>query len=452
MKKLYSLTLIFCLLLIAGCATLPQKPISRAPVNIPNTIREMKSPGFWVDKHPYPDKLILDQAGIAVFDARIEKELNYIINPLNEPPQYNGKKLKNDLAKEVGSFFNQKLYTRNEKIADKSFYNPIEQNMNLTAIREKIDVRYGFLIHYADQRLLPTDSALTAKAGDLEFDELQNSSLDVGTALIVLHESKDGLWVYAKSPSSSGWFKKEKIVFCESQEFKDLLSKKNFAIIICAKADIFLDDGLSKYYDYTRMGAKFVFNETSDQKIIEILIPAKAEDNKFFLRKAYIKREDANIGYLAYTPRNIIEQAFKLLNAPYGWGGANGEQDCSSYIQEIFQTVGITLPRNSSAQGKSGVPLGTFTASEEKEKLAILKEEAIPGITILQLKGHVVLYLGMYENNPYVIHETHGYGKKEGLENISLIVNRVIVSDLSLGQGSKKGSLLSRIVNIRVVR
>ncbi|MFA6281577.1 MAG: hypothetical protein WCY05_03640, partial [Candidatus Omnitrophota bacterium] len=124
----------------------------------------------------------------------------------------------------------------------------------------------------------------------------------------------------------------------------------------------------------------------------------------------------------------------------------------SSYMQEIFQTVGMTLPRNSSAQGKSGVPLGTFTTNENKEKLAVLKEEAVSAITILQLKGHVALYLGMYENNPYAIHETHGYGQRSGMENISMVVNRVIVSDLSLGEGSKKGSLLSRIVNIRLVK
>lgn len=451
-KKFYSFILIFCLMLISGCATVSQKPVSSVPASIPNTIREMKSPGFWINQHPYPDKLILDESGVAVFNAKIEKELNFIINPLNESSQYNGKKLKNDLAKEFGNFSSRKLYARDEKLVDKKFYSSIEPNMNLSAIGEKIDVRYGFLLHYANQRLLPTNASLGTLAGDLEFDELQNSSLDAGIPLIVLHESKDGLWVYAQSSSSSGWFEKEKIVFCQAQEFRNLLTKKNFVVIVSGKADIFLDETLSKYYDYVRMGAKFAFNETTNPKVFEILIPAKTEEGKFFTQKAYIKREDANIGYLAYTPRNIIEEAFKLLNAPYGWGGSGGEQDCSSYIQEIFQTVGITLPRNSSAQGKSGVPLGTFTASEEKEKLAILKEEAISAITILQLKGHVVLYLGIYENDPYVIHETHGYGQRSGLENISMVVNRVIVSDLSLGEGSKKGSLLSRIVSIRVVR
>lgn len=451
-KKLCSHISIFCLILISGCATLPQRPASSVPISIPNTIREMKSPGFWINRHPYPDKLILDESGVALFNVKIEKELNFIINPLNESSQYNGKKLRNDLTKEFSNFSGKKLYTRKEKIADKNFYGPIEQNMNLSAIGEKIDVRYGFLLHYANQRLLPENASLNTLAGDLEFDELQNSSLDAGIPLIVLHESKDGLWVYAQAPSSSGWFEKEKIVFCQVQEFRNLLTKKNFVVIVSGKADIFLDESLSKYYDYVRMGAKFAFNETTNPKVFEIIIPAKTKDEKFFLQKAYIKREDANIGYLAYTPRNIIEEAFKLLNAPYGWGGSGGEQDCSSYIQEIFQTVGITLPRNSSAQGKSGAPLGTFTSSEEKEKLAILKEEAIPAITILQLKGHVVLYLGIYENNPYVIHETHGYGQRNNSENISMVVNRVIVSDLSLGEGSKKGSLLSRIVNIRVIR
>ncbi|MFA6281770.1 MAG: SH3 domain-containing protein, partial [Candidatus Omnitrophota bacterium] len=350
MKKTSLFTLIFCLTL-AGCATVPLKPASSVPISIPNTIREMKSPGFWIKQHPYPDKLILDESGVALFNAKIEKELNFIINPLNESPQYNGKKLKNDLAKEFNSFSKRKLYVRNGKLADKNFYNLIEPNMNLSILGEKIDARYGFLLHYADQRLLPVNASLNISVGDLEFDELQNSSLDAGTPLIILHETKDGFWVYAESLSSSGWLEKEKIVYCEAQEFKDVLTKKNFVVVISAKADIFLDESLTKYYDYVRMGAKFIFNETANPKVFEILIPAKTEDNKFFMRKAYIKKENANIGYLSYTPRNIIEQAFKLFNAPYGWGGTGGEQDCSSYMQEIFQTVGITLPRNSSAQG-----------------------------------------------------------------------------------------------------
>ncbi|MCK9613915.1 MAG: SH3 domain-containing protein [Candidatus Omnitrophica bacterium] len=421
-----------------------------APVSIPDTIREMKTAGFWIAKIENPDKVILDAKGIDELNTKIEKELNLIINPLKESLRYNGKRLKSDLQKEIENFSKQKLYTADGKLADETFYAPIKQNMNLSQMPDKFNVGYGFLAHYDNQRLIPTDELLTKEPGDLEFDELQNSSLDVGTPLVILHESKDGLWIYADAPSSSGWFKKERVAFCEPSELKDLLSEENFVVITSAKADIFLDESLTKYYDYVRMGAKFTFNETGNPRAFEITIPLRAKDGKFSAQKAYIKKQDANIGYLPYTARNIIEQAFKLLNSPYGWGGMDGEQDCSSYIQEIFMTVGITLPRNSSAQAKIGIPL-VKAGSETEEKLKIIKQEAIPGATILQMKGHIVLYIGMHKNTPYVIHETHGYGQMSGSENISRVVNRVIVSDLSLGEGSKKGSLISRITNIRLV-
>lgn len=444
---------IFCLLFGCGCTTVQQRTNLAAPVSIPNTIREMKTAGFWIDKIDNPDTIILDAKAIEQFNLKVERELGLIINPLTEPEQYNGKTIKNDLQKEIESFSKGKFYAANGKIADKSFYEAIKQNIDLPRIKNQINARFGFLGHYDNQRLLPTEELLTRAPGDVEFDELQNSSFDVGTPLIILHETSDGLWVYGQAPSSRGWFKKEKVAFCEADEFKELLSGKNFVVVTADKADIFLDKNLTKYYDYVRMGAKFNFNETESPQVFEITIPLRNKEGALRKEKAYIKKEDVNIGYLAYTQRNIITQAFKLLNGPYGWGGLAGEQDCSSYIQEVFATVGITLPRNSSAQAKTGVPLGNFKGgSEQNEKLKVIKQEAIPGATIFQMKGHIILYIGMYNNIPYVIHETHGYGQMIDSQNFSWIVNRVIVSDLKLGEGSKKGSLISRIINIRLVK
>jgi len=452
MRKIYYL-FIFCLLFGCGCANVQQRTNLAGPVSIPNTIREMKTAGFWIAKIDNPDTIVLDAKAIEQFNLKVEKELNLIINPFTEPGRYNGKTIKKDLQREIESFSRGKFYTANGKLADESFYAAIKENMNLSRIKNQINSRFGFLSHYDNQRLLPTDKLLTREPGDAEFDELQNSSLDVGAPLIILHETSDRLWVYAQAPSSRGWFKKEKVAFCEADKFKELLPGKNFVVVTQAKADIFLDENLTKYYDYVRMGAKFIFNETANTHVFEIIIAQPDKEGKLLEQKAYIRRQDANIGYLPYTQRNIIEQAFKLLNSPYGWGGLNGEQDCSSYIQEVFTTVGITLPRNSGAQAKTGMTLGSFKGgSEAEEKLKIIKQEAIPGVTILQMKGHIVLYIGMYKNAPYIIHETHGYGQRINSENISWIVNRVIVSDLALGEGSKKGSLISRIINIRLIK
>ncbi|MDD4954916.1 MAG: SH3 domain-containing protein [Candidatus Omnitrophica bacterium] len=444
---------ILCLLVASGCCNVRQRTNFAAPVIIPGIIRAMKTAGFWTAKIENPDKIILDAGEIQQFNLKTERELGLIVDLVKAPEVYNGKSIKNDLEKEIKSFSKGTYYTANSKPAEKGFYEMIRQNMNLSGMENQVIARYGFLSHYDNQRLLPTEMLLTKEPGDVEFDELQNSSLDLGTPLIILHETKSGSWVYTQTPSSCGWFKKEKVALCSADKFKELLSGKNFVIVTAGKADIFLDEKLTKYYDYVRMGAKFTFNETANTSVFEINIPSRDKEGKLFTQKAYVKREDANIGYLPYTQRNIIEQAFKLINSPYGWGGLNGEQDCSSYIQEVFSTVGIALPRNSAAQAKTGIPLGDFKGgSDTGEKLKIIRQQAVPGATILQMRGHIILYIGIYNNTPYVIHETHGYGEVVDSQNISWIVNRVIVSNLSLGEGSKKGSLISRIINIRLVK
>ena len=77
------------------------------------------------------------------------------------------------------------------------------------------------------------------------------------------------------------------------------------------------------------------------------------------------------------------KSGFKHMNSPYGWGGMNGEQDCSSFIRQIFACFGITLPRNSTGQ----IQNGTFAASFEKNEPEHLRAQRIiktgvPGISL----------------------------------------------------------------------
>ncbi|MCX5681600.1 MAG: NlpC/P60 family protein, partial [Candidatus Omnitrophica bacterium] len=149
-------------------------------------------------------------------------------------------------------------------------------------------------------------------------------------------------------------------------------------------------------------------------------------------------------------PRNIMDQAFKLLNAPYGWGGAQGEQDCSGFLQEVFSTVGILLPRDSSAQAKVGVPLGQFEKNEnDQKKLDILSHQAIGGVTVIRLDNHIMLFLGMVEDKPYAIHATWGFRERGWPQDRVCLIGRVAVTGLDLGKGSSRGSLLERIISIK---
>jgi hypothetical protein len=212
-----------------------------------------------------------------------------------------------------------------------------------------------------------------------------------------------------------------------------------------AKADIYLDETLERFYDHVRMGAAFPSVEGGHPEVWGILLPTRAPNGKLELKTAYLKRNQASAGYLPYTPRIVLEQAFKMLNAPYGWGGMYGEQDCSRFLQEIFATVGVRLPRNSKEQALAGRKLADFAERElAANKIAAFKN-ASAGATILALKGHIMLYLGSVDGRPYAVHAVWGYREPAPDGERVRVINRVAVSDLDLGEGSQKGSLLERI-------
>jgi hypothetical protein len=137
-----------------------------------------------------------------------------------------------------------------------------------------------------------------------------------------------------------------------------------------------------------------------------------------------------------------------MLDKPYGWGDMYGQQDCSRFLQMIYATFGIELPRDSKNQALVGHLVASF---DEKivsgVKLEALKN-AVGALTILPLKGHIMLYLGMVDGIPFAMHESSGYSKTIGESQVKYILMRAVVSDLSLGESSTKGSLLRRLSKV----
>ncbi|MFA4916596.1 MAG: NlpC/P60 family protein [Syntrophales bacterium] len=165
-----------------------------------------------------------------------------------------------------------------------------------------------------------------------------------------------------------------------------------------------------------------------------------------------MRKEDVHIGYLSYTPRTIIERAFALINEPYGWGGMYGEQDCSRYIQEVFATVGIHLPRNSSKQAQVGKLIAEFNDETKKEEIEeTIIEKAVGGVSLLYMRDHIMIYLGSTDNKAYAIHDTWGYRQNTWRGDIVRVIDRVAVTDLYLGKGSQKGSYLKQIRSVRII-
>jgi hypothetical protein len=91
-------------------------------------------------------------------------------------------------------------------------------------------------------------------------------------------------------------------------------------------------------------------------------------------------------------------------------------------------------------------------AENAAERERAITEKALPAQSFLRMPGHIMLYLGSVEGKPYALHALWGIGKPtvEG-EDDTIAANKVLISDLSLGEGSKRKSLLLRLSAIGAV-
>jgi hypothetical protein len=455
---------IISLSIIVSCA--PVKPVQKgkvqqeetffyassnaAPMLLPGTVSEMTTPGFWIGIHPDPDRIVIPKNEIPAFNKSIRYETRMVQDIGSYDATVRGVVIADMLRASNRYLSTRKYVLPDGSVADSRFFQGLEEQMDLSSIPSRVNVRFAFVTTYADQRLLPTGAELYSSIKSIDIDRLQNSSLDIGTPLAVFHSTRDGSWLYAITPLSEGWVKADHVGFCGREEIKRYLQAEPFVVTTGTKTDLFLDNSLRTPLAYARMGSRFPAQDAEDDGACRIQLPFRNDDGQCQFREAYVAAGDVSRDYLPYTPRTIIHQAFKLLYSPYGWGDKHGEQDCSRFIEEVFSTVGIQLPRNSLQQAKVGRLIARFNgAVPEQERLSVLSDNSYSGISILHMSGHIMLFLGCVGGDPYAIHDMQSYAEPTPEGECLRVVNRVVVSNLRLGEGTKSGPFLKRLVTVR---
>jgi len=401
-------TLIITLLLLIGCKEVEEnRPFltdnkEKQPIFIVNRNRHFKIAEFWLDKLENPDRVILKPDGILKFNKQLI-ESGKVFNFRDASKYYSKSYVKASIER---MFYNisrgVKYFIDGNKIPE-SFFDDIYSDLNLNEIEDRVESRFALTIKYTNQRLIPVDLELLKKKSQIYFDRNQNSALDIGTPLVVLHSTKDSRWHFVVAPTSSGWIRDKDIAFGSKKEILDYITPKKFIVTTEPKSAIRVN---GKYYDYVRMGVKFPILLSIDNTTV-ILVPKRGDNGELVLTNGIIKSENINRGFLEYTPEKILTQAFKFLNAPYGWGGSFGEQDCSKFIQQIYATVGLNIPRNSTTQSLIGNPISLSNLKREEKRDKILDLGEV-GATIIHLKGHIMLYIGEHKGEPFVIQTVWG--------------------------------------------
>ena len=160
------------------------------------------------------------------------------------------------------------------------------------------------------------------------------------------------------------------------------------------------------------------------------------------------------------TRRTLLQEAFSYLDTPYAWGGRGGGRDCSRFLMDVLGAFGLHLPRHSGNQARAGsMTIDISGARTEADRLAIIDAAASRGVVLLHFPGHIMLYLGRSaEGTPMVMHAFAEYVEScstppgdAGSGETLRTVDRVQVSDLSLGKGTSRRSFLERITQVVVL-
>ncbi len=420
------------------------------PALAPGTRPEMNTPGFWVDRCPDADAVIMTEDDIAAFNAETRLRTRAVTDVAGLSPRRNGSSVKDSLARMASSIALRNYVDASGTSAAKMIAD-LESYMSLDAISKTVEVTWALVTRSCDQRLLPTAEPLFKNVTDTAIDRLQNNTLDPGTAVAVLHRTRDGVWSYVIGPYSEGWVKTEFLAECPRDVIQRYLAWEPFVVVISAKADLFADPLQRVHLQSVQMGTRLPLLGPAGEDAVEVLLPVRTDGGACVFDAACVAASQVHRGYLAYTPRNAIVQAFRLLHSPYGWGGMYSEQDCSRLIQEVFATFGIVMPRNSSQQAKTGTPIASFKGAAESARVRALAAHAIPGATIIHFPGHIMLYIGMANGMPYVIHDLYAYTETTAGQEQLVAIGRVAVTSLALGGSSPKGSFLMRAENVRLI-
>ncbi len=396
MKKIF--LLIFFSILLVGCQ---KKEELKTPTdNIESSKLENKLliyPSSYIETISENSKKFLPNDNTILKNIEEIKEINKniasrttIINDLDNIQSLSKTEILNFINKYT--IPTMPKYNGSKKVAT-SEINSIIDNRNLANVEDKKTLQRGIIVKRANLRGFPTSIHFFDRSGVYNFDRMQECELLVNTEAIILHESKDKQWYFVMTYAYVGWVLKDNVALIrDDSERNFFLNNNNFAIVT-AKS-ITIDNNILD------MSVKLPFSKV-DKDGYEVVLPIKGEDG--YVEKKYItlKRNEAHLGYLDYTKRNVIIQAFKYEGTPYSWASLDQNVDCSGFVSNVFRTFGFMFPRNTRYQNTS---IGNITLLSGKSNAEKLRTITGKETSLLYQNGHVMLYLGKVNNKHYIIH------------------------------------------------
>ncbi len=152
------------------------------------------------------------------------------------------------------------------------------------------------------------------------------------------------------------------------------------------------DDQLNAAITEMRSIREKVITDSAETEAVELIEKAKAilKERKLARDREQQASSSGYTGSASVSSSAIVNKAYQYLGVPYVWGGSTPSGfDCSGFVQYVYKSQGINLPRVSRGQAASGSNVSIANAQ--------------PG-DILYFGQSSVTHVGIYIGNNKMIH------------------------------------------------
>lgn len=433
--------------------------VPEASAAVPGVGNRQLDADFWISRLHHPQRVLLDAGSIRARNARMLRQ---------DPSMHDLGALPDVLARAQVEAWIDGLASRPRSTLFDTSGSPISSetidhilaNRALDAIPAQQPARFGLVVRRASLRSFPTDLRVFSAPGDTDLDRFQESALFPGTPVAIVHSSRDGRWNFVVSPRYAAWVDRDAIAEGTRQQVLSYPALSPARVVTGAVVrSAFVPDTPAVSTQPLDMGVRLplapaqgVVHGQNAYTSWSVLLPTRSADGSLLLLPALLPRTaDTAAGDLPLTDANLLRQAFKFLGERYGWGHDYGARDCSGFVSEVYRSMGVLLPRNTSDQARSPVLARThFDDGAVQARAAAVRGLQVGDL--VYIPGHVMLVIGSIDGMPYVIHDIHN-GKVRDADGTlrSLHLNAVSVTPLlplRFDDGSRFVDRITDIVEI----
>lgn len=393
-------------------ATLPIPPSGVIGVQ-----EAMFSPGYWIAKTPSPDAHVLDLAQIAAQNAALLHSDPSMHDLSALGATVPGAQVRDWLARLAP--MPAVLYDAEDRLIPVATRESIAGNAALDRIPARVPVRFGLVVHRVSMRNHPTALRAFPGKGLQDFESFQESTLFPGDPVAIVHASGDGRWVLVVSPRYVAWVERTAVAVGSRETVLAYAARPSGRVVTGDEVrTVFTPEAPAVSELQLDMGTRIPLADLPPDQPVNgqgpyvswtLELPTRAADGSLRFQPALLRRTaDSAPDYLPLTRANILRQAFKFLGERYGWGHLYNGRDCSGFVSDVYRSMGLQMPRNTGDQARSpALPHRLFTAADGHDVRMQAVGALQPG-DLIYIPGHVMMFLGRVDGEPYVIHDVGG--------------------------------------------